>query len=393
MPGEPPGLDHAADRTPGGLVGRAAEVASVIRTLGDSRLTTVTGLPGAGKTAVSLAAAAAVAWNFADGTLIARLDTLRDEALLPHTIAAVLELDDRFASSRLEVLTEVLRDRRMLIVLDTCEHLLGASAELASALLAGCPGVRILATSRRPLRVAGESVISVGPLWLDDAAALFAKRAAQAQVRLADEDLVAITTVCVLLDKLPLAIELAVAQLAAPEAPGAPGALGTSGTLGSSGALALAKLIAALGSGADLGAGDVSGAGGALGASGALSGRHETMRAAIGWSHELCTPAERLLWARLSVFTGSFAVCDAQAVCAATDLTCEAVAVGLAALAEQSILLTDDRGCFFLPRTVRTYGRAMLGRLGQDQEFAQRHRRWQAGGQACVNRDDENSTI
>jgi predicted ATPase len=371
MPSEPPGLDHAPDRPPGGLVGRAAEVASVIRTLGDSRLTTVTGLPGAGKTAVSLAAAAAVAWNFADGTLIARLDTLRDEALLPHTIAAALELDDRFASSRLEVLTEVLRDRRMLIVLDTCEHLLGASAELASALLAGCPGIRILATSRRPLRVAGESVLSVGPLWLDDAAALFALRAAQAQARLADGDLVAITTVCALLDKLPLAIELAVAQLTAQ---GFSGSSGSSGSSGVSGTLSLAKLIAALGSGADLGAG------GGLGAGDALSGRHETMRAAIGWSHELCTPAERLLWARLSVFTGSFAVSHAQAVCAATDLTCEAVAVGLAALAEQSILLPDDHGCFFLPRTVRTYGRAMLGRLGQDQEFAQRHRRWQAGG-------------
>ncbi len=111
--------------------------------------------------------------------------------------------------------------------------------------------------------------------------------------------------------------------------------------------------------------------------------RHQSLRAAIGWSHELCTPAERLLWARLSVFTGPFRRRDAQDVCTTSELTDEAVATGLALLAERSVLLADTgadgRPRFLLPMTLRAYGRQMLRRLAQDEEFAERHRRWQNG--------------
>lgn len=360
MPGEAPEPDSASDRTPGGLVGRAAEVVAIIHTLGGTRLVTVTGMPGVGKTAVSLKAASAIAWNFADGTLIVRLDTLRDETLLPHTIAAALKLDDRFASSRLDVLTEGLRDRRMLVVLDTCEHLLGASARLASALLTACPGVRILITSRQPLRVPGESVMAVPPLRLDDAAALFTQRAAEVQVQLAGEYLAAVRSICALLDRLPLAIELASRQLA--DAGPVPAAL--------------AELASGLEAGNEL----PSRAAG-------VTGRHEKLRAAIGWSHELCTPAERLLWARLSVFTGSFRPRHAQDVCTTSDLPDEAVAAGLVTLAERSLLLAVEHGCLLLPTTIRAYGRTMLSRLGQDQEFAERYRRWQEAQHARANGD------
>jgi predicted ATPase len=369
MPGEPPGplvgsglagsglagSGLAGSGLAGsGLVGRAAEIASVRRMLDDARLVTVTGLPGAGKTAVGLAAASAAAESFADGSLLLRLDTLRDEVLLPHTISAALQLPDQFTHRPLEVLTDQLRDRHLLLVLDTCEHLLGACANLVAALLPLCPKVQVLATSREPLRVPGEAAVAVRPLGLADAVRLFGQRAAQVGVEIAPQDRAAVASICVQLDKLPLAIELATAELAE---------------------LSLAELLARLE------AGHV----------------NQTLRAAIGWSHELCTPSERLLWARLSVFTGPFGPRDAQDVCTTRQLPDETVAAGLILLAERSLLLPDrkagarqaDRKAgaqqadhsprFLLPATLRAYGRQMLRRLGQDEEFTARHQHWQDG--------------
>ena len=178
MPGEPPGSSDPLD--PAGLVGRAAEAAAIRRMLDGAPLVTVTGLPGVGKTAVSLAAAGAAASDFADGSLLLRLDRLRDEALLPHTIAAALRLPDQYTRSRLDVLVDQLRDRHLLLILDTCEHLLGACAALVAALLPPCPKMQVLATSREPLRVPGETTAAVCPLRLAGAVELFGRRAAQA---------------------------------------------------------------------------------------------------------------------------------------------------------------------------------------------------------------------
>ena len=219
------------------LVGRAAETAAIRLMLDDARLVTVTGPPGVGKTAVTLAAAGAAAGSFADGSLLLRLDTLRDEILLPHTILAALQLPDQFtrgplemlttsyvtgtccwcstpASTWLEVLTDQLRDRHLLLILDTCEHLLGACAGLVAALLPLCPKVQVLATSREPLRVPGEAAMAVRPLRLTDAVRLFGQRAAEAGAEPAPQNLAAVASICVQLDKLPLAIELAAAELA-----------------------------------------------------------------------------------------------------------------------------------------------------------------------------------
>jgi predicted ATPase len=355
MSGEPPGRDDVSDTTPGGLVGRAAEVAAVGRMLGSARLVTVTGLPGVGKTAVALEVAGAVeaAGSCADGILVVRLDALRDGALLPHTISAALSLEDSFASSTLDVLIAQLRDRDMLLVLDTCEHLLSASAALASALMRACPKVRMLATSREPLRVPGESAMVIRPLPLDDAVALFTRRAAQAGVQLGAEHRAAVTSICGLLDKLPLAIELAARQLA-----------GTRQLPAS-----LARLLSALEAGDDLPNGPEGAA-----------GRHQTLRTAIGWSHQLCTPDERLLWARLSVFTGPFLTRHAEDVCTTSELPDDTVRACLPLLAERSVLLAEgqaDRVRFLLPATLRAYGRQMLRRLGQEEEFIERHRRCQ----------------
>ena len=212
MPGEPPGSSDPLE--PDGLVGRAAEAAAIRRMLDGAPLVTVTGLPGVGKTAVSLAAARAAAAGFADGSLLLRLDQLRDEALLPHTIAVALRLPDQYTRSRLDVLVDQLRDRHLLLILDTCEHLLGACAALVAALLPPCPKMQVLATSREPLRVPGETTVAVRPLRLADAVELFGRRAAQAGTQIAPQNRAAVASICVQLDKLPLAIELAADELA-----------------------------------------------------------------------------------------------------------------------------------------------------------------------------------
>ncbi len=386
MPGEPPGSSDPLD--PAGLVGRAAEAAAIRRMLDGARLVTVTGLPGVGKTAVSLAAARAAAAGFAEGSLLLRLDTLRDESLLPHSIAAALRLPDQYTRSRLDVLVDQLRDRHLLLILDTCEHLLGACAALVAELLPPCPKMQVLATSREPLRVPGEATVAVRPLRLADAVELFGRRAVQAGAELAPQNRAAVASICVQLDKLPLAIELAAAELARLGRDRPPAA-------------ALAKLLARLEAGhagldgtgpGSTGPGSTRGDGTGPGATRADAtragdpdsgepGRHRTLRAAIGWSHELCTPSERLLWARLSVFTGPFGLRDATDVCVGDGLPGEAVAAGLCLLAERSVLLADrlaDGGArFVLPVTLRAYGGQMLRRLGQDEEFTARHKRWQ----------------
>lgn len=365
MPGEAPGPVSPASlipRTPGGLVGRAAETAAIRRMLDGQRLVTVTGLPGVGKTAVSLEVAAAAAANFADGAVLVRLDTLRDEALLPHSILAALRLPDRFTRRPLEVLVDQLHDRHMLIVFDTCEHLLGACAALTAALLPPCAKVQILATSREPLRVPGESTLSIRPLRLRDAMTLFSQRMAGNGLVAGNgpaagngpEDRADVASICLQLDKLPLAIELATG----PRPPGP----------------SLSRLLSAVEADYDV-----------LRDPGNPVTRHQSLRAAIGWSHELCTPAERLLWARLSVFTGPFGLRDAHDVCTTSQLPDQAVTVGLTLLTERSVLLADARTdggvSYLLPVTLRGYGQQMLRRLAEDAEFQDRYQRWQQHGQ------------
>jgi predicted ATPase len=367
MPGTPGPEGLAGTPDPGAelagpdLIGRGAEVATVRRLLGGAQLVTVTGLPGVGKTAVALAAASAAASSFADGSLLLRLDALRDEALLPHTIAAALQLPDDFTRGCLPVLSEQLRDQHLLLILDTCEHLLGACAGLVAALLPCCPKMAVLATSREPLRVPGEATAAIRPLRLAEAVELFGRRAERAGAMVAPEHRAAVASVCVQLDKLPLAIELAASQLADLQRDGAGGPL----------AEPLAALLAQLEAGHDVPRGEDE------------PGRHRTLRAAIGWSHELCTPSERLLWARLSVFTSSFGRADAQDVCASGQLPAATVTADLSLLAERSVLLAsrqpDGSPCYLLPVTLRAYGRRMLRRLGQEEEFAARHQRWQDG--------------
>lgn len=356
MRGHEPGPISLSGLPPGGLVGRAAESAAIQRTLGRSRLVTVTGLPGVGKTAVGIAAAAAVSTNFADGAWLVQLDSLRDGDLLPDTIANVLKVPGRRTGSRLDALLDELRDRCLLLVLDTCEHLPGACAELArKLLLLPCRDVRVLATSREPLRAPGGLTVTVGPLPLRHAVTVFGRRAAEASpgFQITPGNRATVEAICWRLDRLPLAIELAARQLA-------------SGSL--------EELRSRLEEGYWF-----------LRNTAGVPARHETLRAAIGWSYRLCTPAEQLLWARLSVFTGSFLLRDAQDVCADRHLREQEIDASVAMLAARSVLRVDlhtgRHTRFRMPATIRAYGAGMLP--PDDHEWERRHQVWQAGHQGC----------
>src|SRR5215469_255803 len=146
------------------LVGRRAELARLAAVLTQSRLVTIVGPGGVGKTRVALATAAQAATSYRDGPWIVELSGLRDPALLPNTVASVLGLPSQYARSAQAALLDYLRDRELLLILDTCEHVLDASAALAQAVLGYAPGVTVLATSRQPLDMAGESTFPVGPL-------------------------------------------------------------------------------------------------------------------------------------------------------------------------------------------------------------------------------------
>lgn len=345
-------------------MGRAAESAAIQRMLGRARLVTITGLPGVGKTAAGIAAA--VRANFAEGAWLVPLDSLHDGDMLPHAIADALGIRDGPASCRLEALVDELCGRRLLLVLDTCEHLIGACAGFATALLL-TPGrdVRLLATSREPLRVPGGLTVTIRPLPLRYAVELFGQRAAEAApgFRISQENRETVEAICRRLDRLPLAIELAARQMA-------------------SGSLEQLRSRLRAGYWFLRNAEDA-------------PPRQETLHTAIGWSHQLCTPAERLLWARLSVFTGSFQLQDAQDVCADRHLSEQAVATAVTMLGVRSILLmdrqTDRQARFRLPTIVRAYGAGMLRRLGGDDEWQRRYRAWLQAHRSGHGQTDENN--
>ena len=351
----------------GGLVGRAAESAAVQRTLGRSRLVTITGPAGVGKTAVGIATAARLSLGFADGAWLVRLDSLRDGSRLPDTIANVLKLPGGRTGSRLDALVDDLSDRRLLLVLDTCEHLAGACAELAMRLLLMPGGTRILATSRQSLRVPGGLTVAIGPLPLHDAVTVFGQSAAEAApgFRVTPENRAIVAAICRRLDQLPLAIEFAARELAAGP---------------------LERLRSRLEEDYWF-----------LRNSGDVPPRHETLRAAIGWSYQLCQPMEQLLWARLSVFTGSFTVGDAQDVCSDKILPDEVIDAAVTMLAARSIVQIEPRSGgrtrFRLPAIVRAYGAVMLP--PGDDEWERRHQAWQAGhhGHQRETAEDDQGTL
>ena len=346
------------------FVGRRGELAEVRRLLAGSRLVTLTGVGGVGKTRLALRAAAGLRRAFRDGVWLVRLDQLREEALVAQAIAGVLGLQDRAGFSPEAALAGYLAGRQLLLVLDNCEHLVDAVAKLADLLLRAAPGLRVLATSREALDITGETVLPVPPLGAPDpgqqltlaqlglvpAVRLFAERAAQVVPGFAvtEANSAAVAGICRRLEGLPLALELAAARLPV---------------------LSPEQVDARLGDRLGL----------LTRGSRTNPARQQTLRASIGWSYELCSRAERLLWARLSVFAGGFELDAAEGICADHRLAAGDMPGLLAALAGKSILTVahgEGVARYRLPEPLREYGQERLHESGQDTALRRRHRDW-----------------
>ncbi len=341
----------------GRFIGRGGELAELGRLLEGSRLVTVTGVGGVGKSRLALAAARVAAEGaqerYCDGVWLAELATVRDPALLELALAEALELTDHTTRPPRAVLTEHLAGRRLLLVLDGFEQLVDECAELVRELLRRCPGLRVLAAGRRPLALEGELVLPLAPPVPEEALALLTARACAADPAFAvtADNRAALVELCARLDGIPLALELAAGRLR---------------TL--SPAQVLARLEDRF----------------ALLTGGARGGpaRHRALRTAIGWSHELCTPAQRLLWARLSVFAGQFDLEAVEYVCAGPDLPVEDVLDLVGELLAQSLLVREETPAGVRLRmleTVRVYGAGWLEALGDAGRLRRRHRDWYVG--------------
>lgn len=295
------------------FVGRSREIAEVMGIFGENRLVTLIGGGGVGKSRLAVQVARDMTTEFPDGVCYVDLEPVTDPDIAPIMLARALGLPDQPGRSTMDTLLRHLGDRRLLIVLDNCEHLLDGAAARISALLRSCPGVALLATSREPMAVAGEVVWRVPTLAEDDASAFFAERArlARPDFAITDDNAEMVRQICRRLDGMPLGIGLAAARIRS---------------------LSLPEIMAGLDDKIRLLTG---------GARTALR-RHQTLRASLDWSHELLSEPERVLFRRLGVFVGGFDLQTAQAVAGFGELSRYEVLDGLTLLVDKSLVVADS---------------------------------------------------
>jgi predicted ATPase/class 3 adenylate cyclase/DNA-binding NarL/FixJ family response regulator len=331
------------------FVGRDEQLTQLRELLADNRVVTLTGAGGVGKTRLAIQVAAQLAGEFGDGVWYVDLAPITDPELVAVTVARALGLPDQPGRSTMDTLLRFVRDRQMLVVLDNCEHLLDASAELVVALLSGAAGLTLLATSREAIGVAGEVSWRVPSLSLDgEALELFTDRARHARPGFAvsADNAAAVGEICARLDGVPLAIELAAARVRA---------------------LSLAEILDSLHDRFRLLTG---------GARTAVR-RQQTLRASVDWSHALLTEPERVLLRRLAVFLGGFDLDAAQAVAGGGELARYQVLDQLTLLVDKSLVVADDsagRTRYRLLETVRQYALEKLGESGEADAVRSRHR-------------------
>ena len=340
LPGNLPSLTSS-------FIGRAGELAGVQDALGRSRLVTVTGVGGVGKTRLALQLAAEVVEQFSDGAWFCELAAASTNDELAQVVAIALGVAQRQLMTLADSIVDFLRARHTLVVLDNCEHLLDAAAGLAEAILTGAPGVRILATSREGLGVVGERVWPLRSLRVtgelgeangNDAVALFEARAQAVDLGfvLDDATMPAVMEVCRRLDGIPLAIELAAARAGAMTPTEIAGHLDERFRL----------LTGSRRRGVD---------------------RHQTLASAIEWSHSLLSDTERLVFDRLGVFPASFDEAAAVAVCAGDGVERWDAIDGLAGLVAQSMIGAEHTGSttrYQLLETLRHFARDQLATAG-----------------------------
>lgn len=295
------------------FVGRGRELAEVHGLVVENRLVTLIGSGGVGKSRLAEQVVAQLAAQFVDGVRYVDLGSITDPAVAPITMARALGLPNQPGRSAMDTLLHHLGDRQMLLLVDNCEHLLDASAPRLGAMLRDCPGLRLLVTSREPIKVAGEVTWRVPPLAVGDAIALFTDRArlAQPDFALTDDNAGTVSQICRRLDTQPLGIELAAARVRT---------------------LSLAEISAGLDDKIRLLTG---------GARTAVP-RQQTLRASLEWSHGLLTDTERVLFRRLGVFVGGFDLQAAQAVAAFGDVHPRDVLGDLSQLVDKSLVVADS---------------------------------------------------
>ncbi|MBY8856895.1 protein kinase [Nocardia sp. CA2R105] len=344
------------------FINRRTELSEIRNLLASSRLVTLTGIGGVGKTRLALRAASARGQGFPDGTWFVELADVSAPSLLAGVVATTLGIRDEPDASLLEVLIRRLKRKKTLLILDNCEQLVEAAARLTDTVLRNCPDLRILVTSREPLNIAGESVVRVAPLATPgdqertlhrgprfDAVTLFSERAAAAVpgFQLDDKNQSAVTQICTRLDGLPLAIELAAARLRSMSAQQILQHLDDRYSLLTHGSRAAPT-------------------------------RQQTLRWCIDWSYNICTPIEQQVWARLAVFAGTFEL-DAAEQVAGWDLTPHRALDALSTLVDKSILVREEVDTvvrYRMLETLRDYGRQRLRDSGEYHELRRRHRDW-----------------
>lgn len=344
------------------FVGRERELAELGGLLPGTRLLTLTGTGGCGKTRLALQLAAQLVDRYPDGVWLAELAAVSHSALVSRVVASAMVLREQHGRSITDTLLDQLARLRTLLLFDNCEHLADACAELAERLLAGCPDVAVLATSREPLSIPGETLWRVPSLSLPEAGAavgieslaasesaqLFLDRAAAAEPNFAltEDNAESVAAVCRRLEGIPLAIELAAAGLRA---------------------FTLDEIERRLDTRFRL-----------LGQpSRTASARQQTLRATIDWSHDLLSDRERVLFQRLSVFAGGFVAAAAEDVCEGGVIERDEVLDLLARLVLKSLVLREAKdGRYRLLEVIREYALEKLRETGEENELRGRHLEW-----------------
>jgi len=368
-----PGLDEvfpplrSLDAFPGNLplqatsfVGRDEEIADIAVLLDSARLVTLTGVGGVGKTRLALQVAAEVLPRFPDGAWVSELAAASDDDALVQVVVAALNASPLPGLTLAQSVIEFLRAKRLLLVLDNCEHLLDGAGRLADAILRECPGVRILATSREGLAVRGEQMMAVRSLGVpadgldfdalahSDAVVLFAERAgaARAGFHLDAGNAAAVAEVCRRLDGIPLALELAAARVASMNP--------------SDIAQRIDERFRLLTGGRRVGI-----------------ERHQTLRATVDWSYSLLEPAEQQVFDRLSVFAGGFDATAAEHVVSGDGVEDWDVVDALGSLVLKSMVLIDETADgdarYQMLETLRAYGREQLDERGETDRWRRAH--------------------
>lgn len=347
------------------FVGRRRQITDTKRLLSESRLVTLTGPGGVGKTRLALHVAAAKRRSFHDGAYFIELAEIRDPGLLAYAAAENLGLHTS-ARPVIDTIIEHLASREVLLVLDNCEHLVGDCALLVDALIRACPKVRILATSRQSLGLNGETTLSVSPMSVPepdrtlspdalvqyDSVRLFIDRAKAVlpQFDLHNQDCAVLTRLCRNLDGIPLAIELAAVWVRA---------------------LSLSQIEERLSERYRL----------LTRGSPAAPTRQRTLRALMDWSYDLCSGPEQKVWARASVFSGAFDLAAVEYVGSCDGVPTEELPLVILSLVDKSILIReedDGRVYYRMLETVREYGQECLVAAGEYNSIRRRHRDWYA---------------